>query len=114
MDKTPVFFDKVPEKSLVQEGQKSVTIWTSSSEKRHVTVALTVAADGFILPPMINFEVKLIKLSKILKHLRVLLLLHKKKHGWMSPWCLSGLIKYGNHMQKKTKGIVFQQIVDGI
>ena len=82
MDKTPVFFDMVPEKSLVQKGQKSVTIRTSGSEKRHVTVVLTVAADGFILPPMINFEVKLIKLSKILKHLslRVLLLLQKVKN----------------------------------
>ena len=65
MDDTPVFFDMVPEKSLVQEGQKSVTIRTSRSELRHVTVVLTVAADGFILPPMIIFRAKLIKLSKI-------------------------------------------------
>ena len=42
MDETPVFFDMVPEKSLVQKGQKSVTIKTSGSEKRHVTVVLTV------------------------------------------------------------------------
>ena len=52
---TPVFFDMVPERSLTQKGQKSVTIRTSGSEKRHVTVVLTVAADGFILPPMIIF-----------------------------------------------------------
>ena len=32
-----------------------MTIRTSGSEKRHVTVVLTVAADGFILPPMIIF-----------------------------------------------------------
>ena len=55
MDKIPVFFDMTPEKSLVQKGQKSVTIQTSGSEKRHVTVVLTVAADGLILPPMIIF-----------------------------------------------------------
>ena len=48
MDKAPVFFDIVPEKLLVQKGQKSVTIRTSASEKRHVTVVLTAAADGFI------------------------------------------------------------------
>ena len=68
MDKTPVFFDMTPEKSLVRKGQKSVTIQTSGSEKRHVTVNLAVAADGFILPSMIIFgsmEVKLIKLLKI-------------------------------------------------
>ena len=55
MNETPVFFDMVPEKSLVKKGQKSVTIRTSGSEKRHVTVVITVAADGFILPPMIIF-----------------------------------------------------------
>ena len=58
MDETPVFFDMVPEKSLVQKSQKSVTIRTSGSEKRHVTVVLTVAADGFILPPMVIFRGK--------------------------------------------------------
>ena len=58
MNETPVFFDMVPEKSLVKKGQKSVTIRTSGSEKRHVTVVLTVAADGFILPPMVIFRGK--------------------------------------------------------
>ena len=42
---TPVFFNIVPEKSLLQKAQKSVTIRTSSSEKRHVTVVLTAAMD---------------------------------------------------------------------
>ena len=52
MDKTPVIFDMMPEKSLLEKGQKSVAIQTPGSEKRHVTVVLTVAADGSILPPM--------------------------------------------------------------
>ena len=59
MEETPVFFDMVPKKSLVQKGQKSVTIQTAGSEKRHVTVVFTVAADGFILPPMIIFRGKI-------------------------------------------------------
>ena len=58
IDETPVFFDTLPEKSLVQKGQKSVTIRTSGSEKRHVTVVHTVAVDGFILPPMKIFRGK--------------------------------------------------------
>ena len=37
---------------------KSVTIRTSDSEKRHVTVVITVAADGFILSPMTIFRGK--------------------------------------------------------
>ena len=48
----------VPEKSLMQKGQKSVKIRTSGSEKKHRTVVLTVAADGFMLPPMIIFRGK--------------------------------------------------------
>ena len=48
----------MPEKSLVRKGQKSMTIRTSVSEKRHVTVVLIVAADGFMLPLMIVFREK--------------------------------------------------------
>ena len=55
MDETPVVFDIVLEKLLVQKGRKSVTIRTSGSENTHVTVVLTVAADGFILTLMIIF-----------------------------------------------------------
>ena len=55
MNQTPVFFDMIPERLLVLTGKKSVTIRTSGSEKRHMTVVLTVAADVFILPPMITF-----------------------------------------------------------
>ena len=58
IDETPVFFDMVLRKSLVQKGHKSVTLRTSGSEKRHVTVVLAVAADGFILPQMIIFRGK--------------------------------------------------------
>ena len=56
MDETPVFFDMVPERSLVPTGKKSVMIRTSGSEKRHVIAVLTVAPGGFILPPMIIFR----------------------------------------------------------
>ena len=48
----------MPEKSLVRKGQKSMTIRTSVFKKRHVTVVLTVAADGFMLPLMIVFRGK--------------------------------------------------------
>ena len=53
MDETPVFFDMMPERSLVPAAKNSVTIWFLGSEKRHVTVILRAAADGFIFPPMI-------------------------------------------------------------
>ena len=84
MDETPKFFDMGPEKSLVQKGQKLVTIPTSCSEKRHVTVVLTVAADGFILPPMI-FRGKANQTLKDIEAPEVFVIVTRKKHGWMSP-----------------------------
>lgn len=58
MDKTPAFFDMVPDGSLVATRKTSITVRTSGSEKRHVTVIAMVAADGFILLPMIMFTGK--------------------------------------------------------
>ena len=98
MDKTPVFFDMVPEKSLVQKSYKSVTIQASGSEKRHVTVALTVATDGFILPPMITFRGKT---NQTIKEIEV----------WMFIWFDQ---VWKSYAEKNPKGIGFQQIVNGI
>ena len=50
--------DMLSHKSLFPKGKKSVTIRTSRSEKRNVPIVFTVAADGFILPPMILFRIK--------------------------------------------------------
>ena len=58
MDETPMYFDMVPLKTIAQKGKKSVTIRSSGSEKRHITVVLAVTADGGILPPMIIFKGK--------------------------------------------------------
>ena len=83
MNKTPVFFDMVPEKSLVKKGQKSVTIRTSGSEKRHVTVVLTVAADGFMLPPMIIFWGKTNQTIKDIEALEGFVIVTQEK-AWMN------------------------------
>ena len=82
MDETPVFFDMVQEKSLVQKGQKSVTIRTSASEKRHVTVDLTVAVDVFILPPMIIFRDKTNQTIKDVEAPEGFVIVTQEK-GWM-------------------------------
>ena len=58
MDETPVFFDMVPNKSFARKGSKSVTVRTSGCEKKHVTVALTIAACGDILQSMTIFPSK--------------------------------------------------------
>ena len=55
-EETPVFFDMIPKKSLVPTGKRSVTIRTSDSGKRRVTVVPAVAVDGFILPRLTIFR----------------------------------------------------------
>ena len=58
MDETPVFFDLVPNKTVNQEGNKSVIVRTSGSDKRHVTVMLAVSAAGDVLLTFIIFKGK--------------------------------------------------------
>ena len=58
MDKTPVYFDLVPNKVVDRVGVKSCIIRTTGAEKRHITVALTVTANGEMLPPFIIFKGK--------------------------------------------------------
>ena len=58
MDETPAFFDMVPTKSICKIGNKECVVRTSGSEKKHVTVVLSAAADGTMLPPMLIFKGK--------------------------------------------------------
>jgi hypothetical protein len=48
----------VPNKTVDVQGNKSVIVRTSGSDKRHVTVILTIAANGAVLPTMIVFKGK--------------------------------------------------------
>ena len=105
MDETPVFFDMLPEKSLVQKGQKSVTIRTSGSKKRHLTVVHTVAADGFILPPMKKFRGKTNETTKDIE----------APEDFVIGWVLDVNHQvWKSYAEKKTKEIGFQQTVNGI
>ena len=67
MDETPAFFDMVPNKFFAKRGSKTVRVRTSGCEKKHVTVALTTAANGNILPPMIIFPGKTERTLQCLK-----------------------------------------------
>ena len=58
MDETPVYFDLVPGKTINRVGVKSRVICSTGVEKRHITVVLTVPADGSMLPPMVIFKGK--------------------------------------------------------
>ena len=54
MDETPVYFHLVPGMTIDRVGVKSGVIHSTGAEKRHVTVVLTVAAEG----SMVIFEGK--------------------------------------------------------
>lgn len=58
MDETPAYFDMVPSKTVDKKGKKSITVRTTKSERRHVTVVLTCVATGHMLPPMVIFKGK--------------------------------------------------------
>ena len=91
--RNPKFFDMVPEKSLVQKGQKLVTI---------PTVVLTVAADGFILRPMIIFRGKT---NQTIKNIEAPVIVTQEK-AWMGKSlmfiCFDQVWKsYGEKKQKE-------------
>lgn len=66
MDETPAYFDFVPSKVVSRKGAKDCRVITTGSEKRHVTVVLTVMADGRMPPPMVIFKGKRkLKLSNV-------------------------------------------------
>ncbi len=58
MDKTPMYFDMVPDNTLDRKGAKTVRVRTTGSEKRHTTVFLTVMTNGDLTPPLIFLKEK--------------------------------------------------------
>ena len=55
MDETPMYFD-LPSKVVDRVGAKSCIVKTTGAEKRHITIAMTVTANGEMLPPFIIFK----------------------------------------------------------
>ena len=53
-----MYFNIVPGMTIDRVGVKSCIIRNTGAEKRHITVVLTVAADGSMLPPMVIFKGK--------------------------------------------------------
>ena len=48
-----MYFDLVPSRTIEKTVAKDVLVLTTSADKRHLTVVLTVTADGKMPPPMI-------------------------------------------------------------
>jgi len=58
MDQMPVYFCMTQKKTLEVVGVKTVHICTSTSDTKRATVAVTIAADGTVLPLTVVFKGK--------------------------------------------------------
>ena len=58
MDQTPIFFSMLPRTTLNASGARTVNVRTSTSSTMRVTAAVTVTADGGLLPSMLIFKGK--------------------------------------------------------
>jgi len=58
MDQTPVYFSMGPKKTLAKKGEKTVHVRTSTSDTKRATVAVTICADGTVLPSVVIFKGK--------------------------------------------------------
>jgi hypothetical protein len=56
MDQTPVYFSMGPKKTLAKKGEKTVHVRTSTSDTKRATVAVTICADGTVLPSVVIFK----------------------------------------------------------
>jgi DDE superfamily endonuclease len=56
MDQVPVFFSMAPKHTLEKKGMNTITVRTSTSSTKRVTVATTVTASGRILTPFLVFK----------------------------------------------------------
>ena len=111
MDETPLWFDIVPQRSIVKKGTKSLVIRTSGSEKIHLTVVLGVMADGNILPPMIIFKGKTDRTIRDLVVPEGFLVTTQEK-AWMDEermimWLEEIWIKYTDQRIKSKKSLSF-------
>ena len=58
LDETPLFFNVIPGRVIDSKGKKIIIVQTTGSEKRHLTVTLTVLSDGTVLPAQAIFKEK--------------------------------------------------------
>jgi hypothetical protein len=58
MDQTPVYFSMSSKRTLELIGEKTIHIRTLTNDTKRVTVAVTIAADGTVLPSTLVFKGK--------------------------------------------------------
>ena len=107
MDERPAFFDMIPVKSICKTGSGECIVRTSGSEKKYVTVLLSAAADGTMLPPMLIFKGKT---DKTIKKLRIPegFIVKTQEKSWMAEglmevWAEEIWLKYVREVSKQLR-----------
>ena len=105
MDETPAFFDMIPSKSISKTGSRECIVRTSGSEKKHVTIVHSAAADGTMLPPMLTFKGKKDKTIEKLRIPEGFILKTQEKswmdEGLMEVWAEEIWVKYVREVSKQ-------------
>ena len=81
MDKTPAF-DTVPSKCIAKKDERVCVVCSSGSKKTHLTVVLSVTADGRMLPTMIIFNGKTKQTIRDL-NIPLAFIVKTQKKAWM-------------------------------
>jgi len=56
MDQTPIAYSFHSRKKLETKGTKTIQVHASTTDTKHVTVAVTITASGKMLPPFVVFK----------------------------------------------------------
>ena len=95
----------IPAKSICKTGSREYIVRTSGSEKKHVTVVLSAAADGAMLPPMLIFKGKTDKTIKKLRFPGGFIVKTQEKswmdEGLMEVWVEEIWLKYVREVSKQ-------------
>ncbi|GFW02351.1 pogo transposable element with KRAB domain [Trichonephila clavipes] len=79
MDKTPVTFDIIGNKTIDMKGTKRIHIKITGHEKSHFAVVLSCLADDTKLKPMVIFKRKTVLKSNFPK----VVFIHVEEKGWV-------------------------------
>ena len=92
MDETPMYFDMLPQYTILKKGTKEVRIRSSGAEKRNLTVALCCTGSGEMLPSLAIFKGKRKLKFKSPKDVNVAVQVKGWMDGDLMLWWFQGTI----------------------
>ncbi len=106
MDQTPVYFAMNAKRTLELVGTKTIHVRTSTHDTKRATVAVTITADGTVLPLMVVFKSKpngRIAKTELWRIRHRTDIAARKMPGWTRWSCLHGLMRSCGRMSKQLR-----------